>query len=68
MPICAEDAVESDSIETANINMPKANPRTERFIFIASLFNLAISLKPVTRPHYDSAIQTRKLEACCAGA
>jgi hypothetical protein len=40
MPISAEDVVESDSTPTATIKIPNTNPRTERFIFIASLSNL----------------------------
>src|SRR5271155_59114 len=39
IPICADDAVESDSTETVNIKIPNTNLdvnlRTERFIFIA---------------------------------
>jgi hypothetical protein len=35
IPICAGDAVESDSTATVNIKTPKTNPRMERVIFIA---------------------------------
>jgi hypothetical protein len=46
IPICADEAVESDSTETDNIKTANTNPettlRTERFIFIAFLSSLAI--------------------------
>ena len=35
IPICADDAVESDNTETVNNKIPNASQRTERFIFIA---------------------------------
>jgi hypothetical protein len=41
IPICADDCVESDNTEAANIKTPNTNPstclRTERFIFITFL-------------------------------
>jgi hypothetical protein len=37
IPICADDAVESDNTETDNIKIPNTSQRTERFILIAFL-------------------------------
>jgi hypothetical protein len=34
IPICADEAVESDNTETVNIKTPNTSERKERFIFI----------------------------------